>query len=75
LSDNAHLGGVMAGLTAGQLVAVLGIVIFLIIVFWRIAIPVITAFLLAKALVAVAGMMAVTPGAGTAAAIFLPLLH
>ena len=48
----------MAGLTAGQLVAVVAAVIFLIIVFWRIAIPVIAAFLLAKALVAVAGMMA-----------------
>ena len=65
----------MAGLTAGQMVAVVAAAIFLIIVFWRIAIPVITAFLLAKALVAVAGMMAVTPGAGAAAAVFLPLLH
>jgi hypothetical protein len=65
----------MAGLTAGQLATVLGIVIFLIIVFWRVAIPVIVAFLLAKALVAVAGMMAVTPGAGAAAVVVLPLLH
>ena len=65
----------MTGLTAGQLVAVLATAIFLIIVFWRVAIPVLLAFLLAKALVAVAGMMAVTPSAGATAAILLPLLR
>jgi hypothetical protein len=65
----------MAGLTAGQLVTVLGIVIFLVIVFWRIAIPLLAAFLLAKAVVAVAGMMAATSGAGAVATVLLPLLH
>jgi hypothetical protein len=65
----------MAGLTAGQLITVLGIVIFLVIVFWRIAIPLLAAFLLAKAVVAVAGMMAATSGAGAAATVLLPLLH
>lgn len=65
----------MAGLTAGQMVAVLGIIIFLIIVFWRIAIPLLVAFLLAKAVVATAGMMVTTSGAGAAAVVFLPLLH
>jgi hypothetical protein len=65
----------MAGLTAGQMVVVLGIIIFLIIAFWRIAIPLLVAFLLAKAVVATAGMMVTTSGAGAAAVVLLPLLH
>jgi hypothetical protein len=65
----------MAGLTAGQMVAVLGTIIFIIIVFWRVAIPLLVAFLLAKTVVAAAGMMATTSGVGAAAVVFLPLLH
>ncbi|NMO92963.1 hypothetical protein [Actinomycetospora sp. TBRC 11914] len=65
----------MAGVTAGQLVTVLVIVIFLIIVFWRIAIPLLAAFVLAKVVVAVMGTMAAIHGtAGPTAAVFLPLL-
>lgn len=65
----------MAGVSAGQLVVILGIVIFLIIVFWRIAIPLLAAFVLAKVVVAVMGAMAAVPGAGAAADVFLPLLR
>ncbi|HEY2192742.1 MAG TPA: hypothetical protein VGH76_10650 [Actinomycetospora sp.] len=62
-------------MTAGQLVTVLVIVIFLIIVFWRIAIPLLAAFVLAKVVVAVMSTMAAMQGAGApAAAVFLPLL-
>ncbi|MCD2196081.1 hypothetical protein LQ327_22165 [Actinomycetospora endophytica] len=49
--------------------------IFLIIVFWRIAIPLLAAFVLAKVVVAVIGMMAAMPGATAQAIIFLPLLR
>jgi high-affinity Fe2+/Pb2+ permease len=65
----------MAGVTAGQLGTVLMIVIFLIIVFWRIAIPLLAAFVLAKVMVAVMGTMAAVQGTGApTAAVFLPLL-
>jgi hypothetical protein len=67
----------MAGVSASQLVIILAIVIFLIIVFWRIAIPLLAAFLLAKVVVAVMSTMSQLPGAGVppaAAAAFLPLI-
>jgi hypothetical protein len=67
----------MAGVSAGQLVVVLAIVIFLIIVFWRIAIPLLAAIVLAKVVVGVMSMMSQVPGAGVpaaSAAIFLPLI-
>lgn len=64
----------MAGVTAGQLAIVLAIVIFLIIVFWRIAIPLLAAIVLAKVVVAVMSTMSQVPAMSTHAAIFLPFL-
>ena len=64
----------MAGISAGQLVVVLAIVIFLIIVFWRIAIPLLLAIVLAKVVVGVMSMMPQVPAPAASAAIFLPLI-
>lgn len=65
----------MAGVSASELVVILAIVIFLILVFWRIAIPLIAAIVLAKVVVAVMSTMSQIQAPGAAAMVFLPLLH
>ncbi|MEJ2866266.1 hypothetical protein WCD74_00725 [Actinomycetospora sp. OC33-EN08] len=60
----------MNGISASEMVVILAFVIFLLIAFWRVAIPVILAIVLAKVVVSVAAMtqqLPVQPAAALAA--------
>ncbi|MCD2187753.1 hypothetical protein [Actinomycetospora soli] len=67
----------MSSIPAGQLVLVLALGIFLVIVFWRVAIPIILALVLAKVVVSIAAMAQTLPlqPAASALATVAPLLH
>lgn len=65
----------MTDISASQMVIILALIIFLIIAFWRVAIPVILAIVLAKVVVSVAAMTQQLPGQpASALAAVIPLL-
>lgn len=59
----------MTSLPPDALVAVIAVIVFLILVFWRIAIPVILAIIVAKVVVALAAIVPQGPPAATALAL------
>lgn len=67
----------MSSIPAGQLVLVLALGFFLVLVFWRVAIPIILALVLAKVVVSIAAMAQSLPlqPASSALAAVVPLLH